>query len=686
MIRAGRIPYDPVPPGCAVPVSNGLIALACWQNRTQARSFTRSTMILLTASDLSRQFDADPVFRGVSLEVHDGEKIGLVGPNGCGKTTLLNILAGRDEPDVGVIERHPSASVGMLEQEIAFASGRTLREEVQSGLEHLYSLQRRAHAVAEQIATTEDEAHREKLQRQYDDLHQALDRLDAYHVEHRVDEVLHGLGFEESDYERDLNTFSGGQQNRAILGRLLLASPDVMLLDEPTNHLDIATTEWLEGFLIRSRQAVIVVSHDRYFLDRVTQRTVEIYRGGVNEYTGNFSAYWRQRKERHELQQRTYEKQQEFIARTEDFIRRNAYGQKHAQAKDREKKLERLERVAPPPGIDEPPITFPKPTRTGDWVLRCEGLSKSFSGNGDENGPLFDDLHLQVDRGDRLAIFGPNGSGKTTLVRILTGELSPDTGQVRQGTGVRIAYFDQQLTSIDPELSAVDAVRPVHDPSVTPGELRKLLARFGVRGDLALQTVGAMSGGEKTRVALAKLASAEPNVLILDEPTNHLDFWSAAALEQALGDYPGTAIVVSHDRFFLDRVATKMLVLEHGGWRLFEGNYSDYLHLSKVTGEPAAATASEKSRSTQTTARRGSTQEKEDAPKRRRRFPYRKVHDIEEDIASLEARIAELQTQMADPDVLRNGETIRQVTSEHKQAEEELAKLVEHWEEALELN
>ncbi|REJ81819.1 MAG: ABC transporter ATP-binding protein, partial [Planctomycetota bacterium] len=414
-----------------------------------------------------------------------------------------------------------------------------------------------------------------------------------------------------------------------------------MLLDEPTNHLDIATTEWLEGFLIRSRQAVIVVSHDRYFLDRVTQRTVEIYRGGVNEYTGNFSAYWRQRKERHELQQRTYEKQQEFIARTEDFIRRNAYGQKHAQAKDREKKLERLERVAPPPGIDEPPITFPKPTRTGDWVLRCEGLSKSFSGNGDENGPLFDDLHLQVDRGDRLAIFGPNGSGKTTLVRILTGELSPDTGQVRQGTGVRIAYFDQQLTSIDPELSAVDAVRPVHDPSVTPGELRKLLARFGVRGDLALQTVGAMSGyfdqqltsidpelsavdavrpvhdpsvtpgelrkllarfgvrgdlalqtvgamsgGEKTRVALAKLASAEPNVLILDEPTNHLDFWSAAALEQALGDYPGTAIVVSHDRFFLDRVATKMLVLEHGGWRLFEGNYSDYLHLSKVPGEP----------------------------------------------------------------------------------------------------
>ena len=686
MIQVGRIPYDLPPLDRAVAVFDSPVTVPPVEYRNGAPSFTRSTMILLTARDLSRQFDADPVFRGVCLEVQDGEKIGLVGPNGCGKTTLLNILAGRDEPDVGVVERHPAAAVGILEQEVEFPAGRTLREEVQSGLEHLYSLQQRAHDVAEQISATNDDSIREKLHRQYDELHQALDRLDAYHVEHRVDEVLHGLGFAEADYDRDLNTFSGGQQNRAILGRLLLASPDVMLLDEPTNHLDIATTEWLEGFLARSPQAVIVVSHDRYFLDRVTRRTVEIYRGGVNEYNGNFTAYWRQRKERHELQQRTYEKQQEFIARAEDFIRRNAYGQKHAQAKDREKKLARLERVSPPPGIDEPPITFPEPTRTGDWVLRAEGVSKSFAA-GDEQPPLFRELSLQVDRGDRLAIFGPNGSGKTTLVRILTTELNPDTGAVRHGTGVRIAYFDQQLTSIASELSAVDAVRPEHDPSVTPGELRKLLARFGIRGDLAMQTVGEMSGGEKTRVALARLASAEPNVLILDEPTNHLDFWSAAALEQALAAYQGTAIVVSHDRFFLDRVATKMLVLEPGNWRLFEGNYSDYLHLSKVTGQNPDREAAEGPPSVSATAPQQSTDlAKDAAPRRRRRFPYRKVHEIEEEIAVVEGRIAELQSRMADPEVLRNGETIRKVTSEHRQAEQELATLVEHWEEALELN
>jgi ATP-binding cassette subfamily F protein 3 len=665
-------------------------------------------MLLLSVRDLSRQFDVEPVFRHVSFEVRAGEKVGLVGPNGCGKTTLLHILAGVDEPDVGVVERHPSCTVGLLEQEAAFASDRTLREEVQSGLDHLYRLQAEAHEIAERMASTTDAVELGRLHKQYDDLHHALDRLDAYHVEHRVDEVLHGLGFAEIDYDRPLATFSGGQQNRALLGRLLLAQPDVLLLDEPTNHLDIAATEWLEDYLRRSEQAVIVVSHDRYFLNQLTNRTLEVYRGGINEYSGNFTAYWNQREERHKVLWRTYEKQQEFIARTKDFIARNAYGQNHAQAKDREKKLERIELVELPPDVESPPISFPTPTRTGDWVLRAEGVTKAFpkadgSGIGD---PLFSDVNLQVDRGERLAIFGPNGAGKTTLIRVLLGELPPDAGTVRVGTNVRPAYFDQQLTSIDQSLDAVEAVRPEHDPSVTPGQIRSLLAKFGIKGELALQTVGAMSGGEKTRVALAKLASSEPNVLVLDEPTNHLDFWSAAALEEALRGYEGTVLFVSHDRYFLDQVATRVLVLENGHCAPYDGNYSDYLHFVRATRGNGSESTTGVARPDQRDGRGGldhrlnrtdtdagsptplsgrATPDKA-ATRRRRRFPYRKVEEIENEISDVESRIEQLRAAMIDPAILRDGDRMRQTKADHDECQSRLAQLMEHWEEASELN
>ncbi len=645
-------------------------------------------MLLLSVRDLARQFDVEPVFRNVSFEVRAGEKIGLVGPNGCGKTTLLHILAGADEPDVGVIERHPSATVGLLEQEAEFSSDRTLREEVQSGLDHLYRLQGDAHDIAERMAQTSDSNELERLQRQYDELHQTLERLDAYHVEHRVDEVLHGLGFAEVDYDRPLTTFSGGQQNRALLGRLLLAAPDLLLLDEPTNHLDIAATEWLEGYLKRSSQAVIVVSHDRYFLNQLTGRTLEVYRGGVNDYSGNFTAYWSQREERHKVLQRTYEKQQEFIEKTKDFIARNAYGQNHAQAKDREKKLERVELVDLPPDFDSPPISFPTPTRTGDWVLRAEGVSKSFplaDGSG-QGPPLFSGVDLQVDRGERLAVFGPNGAGKTTLLRVLLGDLPADTGDVRLGTGVRIAYFDQQLTSIDQNLDAVEAVRPPHDPSVTPGQLRSLLAKFGIKGELALQQVAAMSGGEKTRVALARLASSEPNVMVLDEPTNHLDFWSAAALEEALRTYQGTVLFVSHDRYFLDQVATRVLVLEEGRCTQYEGNYSDYLYFVQATRAAESSDGEGRDQRTAPAASVAAGNEPPGTGRKKRRFPYRKVEDLEAEIADVESRIEQLRAEMIDPAVLRDGDRIRQTTREHDERQSQLAQLIEHWEEACEMN
>ncbi len=664
-------------------------------------------MILLTARDLTRQFDVAPVFAGVTFDVRPGEKIGLVGPNGCGKTTLMHVLAGRDEPDIGTVERHPTASVAILEQQTEFTAGRTLIEEAQAGLAPLYQLQEQAHQLALEMAEVDNPTQLERLHRRYDELHAELERLDAYHIDHRVDEVLQGLGFLPEDYDRPLVTFSGGQQNRALLGRLLLAAPSLLLLDEPTNHLDIETTEWLEGYLSRAPQAMIVVSHDRMFLDHVTEQTWELWQGGISEYNGNFSAYWQQRAERLKVLRRTQEKQQEFVERTRDFIARNKSGQKHAQAKDREKKLQRVEIIEVAPDFADIPMGFPTPSRAGDWVIRAENVSKGFAalsaqGDGGSGDPLFSGVTLQIDRGDRVGILGPNGSGKTTLLRTLIGELRPDTGLVRFGSQVGVGYFDQQLASVDPSLDAIEAIRSPalvfagaapfargRGTEMSPGSRRSLLARFGIKGDLALQQVGNMSGGERTKVALARLHALNPNLMILDEPTNHLDFWACAALERSLCSFDGTVLFVSHDRYFIDAVATKVIVLESSGWRMHEGNYSDYQAFLRATmSAPRGRTGTDSG----VTPRLESTPaaevepEASETPKRRRRFPYRKLVEIEGDIEREEQVLARIEADLVDPDVLRDGNRIRQVQQEYEASQAKLALLMEHWEEAAELN
>lgn len=659
-------------------------------------------MLLLSAQELCRQFDADPLFQDVTFDVRAGEKIGLVGPNGCGKTTLLALLAGVDEPDVGRVERPAGVRIGRLAQHALPPADRTLIAEVRQGLAPLYQLQHAAHELAERLASVRDEAELQRLHERYDQIHWQLERLDAYHVEHRVDEVLQGLGFQPDDYERPLVAFSGGQQNRAALARLLLEAPDLLLLDEPTNHLDLDATQWLERWLSRSPQALVVVSHDRYFLDQIATRTLELWQGGIADYPGNFSTYWKLRDERLKTLRRTVEKQQEYIARQEEFIRRNFAGQKSAQAKDREKKLERIERITLPPDFHDIPMGFPEPARTGDWVLRAEGLTKGFPAAGGDGPaqPLFANLTVQIDRGDRVAILGPNGCGKTTLLRTLLGELEPDAGDVRFGTGVQVAYFDQQLSSVDPGENAVEAVRAPapqtgrtpyakSNPHLTPGEVRSLLARFGITGELALQTVGRMSGGERTKVALARLAALRPNLMILDEPTNHLDVWASAALERSLRDWPGTLLLVSHDRYFIDQLATKVIVCEPDGWRLHAGNYSDYQHFLAATRSEATPIRTAKpSGSSLDAPGNGAPRSPRDSkpPRRKRRFPYRPVEAIEADISRVEREIARLEADLANPNVHRQPARIRQVQQEYQAAQEELARLMEHWEEALELN
>jgi ATP-binding cassette subfamily F protein 3 len=423
---------------------------------------------------------------------------------------------------------------------------------------------------------------------------------------------------------------------------------------------------------------MLVVSHDRFFLDRVTNRTLELYQGTVESYPGNFTQYKRLKGERLEVQRKTYEKQQEEIARMEDFIRKNHYGVLATQAEDRRKKLERIERVPPPREIKSPPMSFPAASRTGDIVLRIEGLSKAYERQ------LFKNLTFDVLRGEKWGILGPNGTGKTTLLRCIIGETAADSGRSVIGSGVKLGYFDQHLSSIPHDADVADAVRPDHKEFMIQ-QRRDLLARFGIIGDTVLQKVSSLSGGERNRTALARLAALDANVLLLDEPTNHLDLWARDSLEKALQAFDGTVIFVSHDRYFLNQVATKLLVVQPDRFRVIEGNYDTYLHLMKhgFALDARAGVAAEKKKEESPAA---VAQRAEKEGRRKRKFPYRKPGDIEAEIHQQEARQQELLGLYADPEVLRDGARVKQIQGELGELEEKLPKLYEHWEEALEMN
>ncbi|HZU37216.1 MAG TPA: ABC-F family ATP-binding cassette domain-containing protein [Gemmataceae bacterium] len=637
----------------------------------------RPIMILLSCSRLARGFDEGPLFQDLGLELYSGERAGLVGPNGAGKTTLLRILAGLDRPDDGEVRLHAGARVALLRQQPEFAPDRSLFDEARSALEDLLAAHDEMIRTADALAHSTDEGERKTLAARYDRLNAMLHHEDAYTVDHRVEEVLDGLGFRREDYERPVATFSGGQQSRLMLAKLLLSAPDVMLLDEPSNHLDIDATRWLEDYLVRQTQGMLIVSHDRYFLDRVVTKVFELNAGRLTSYPGNYHAYVRLRQERYELELKTWEAQQEYIAKQEEYIRRVHYGQLHKQAQSRQKALDRLERVDRPTVVEAPRMHFGEVRRSGDVVLQVDGLAKAY------DRPLFSDLSFTLERGKRLGIMGPNGSGKTTLLRILLGEEEPDAGRVQRGHQVEFGYYDQHLASLPEDQPVLQAVWPEPDPELTEQRMRDLLGRFGLQGDQVYQSVGELSGGERSRAALARLVVQGVNVLVLDEPTNHLDVWACEALEQALQEYKGTVIVVSHDRYFLNRVVDLLIVLDGNGHaQIIHGNYDTY----------------ELMRAQQKAAQPGQTNNPDEAKtrsapvagiapaKRKRRFPYRKVDDLEAEIAANENRLREVEALMASPELYRDGEKVKQTTRLFEETKARLHQLYEHWEEAVELN
>jgi len=586
-------------------------------------------MTLIRAENLVKTFAGVPVLQEVSWQIEAGRNIGLIGANGSGKSTLLNILSGVMTPDSGTVERARGLCLGYLTQEMTVEGQRTLYAEVCEAFRPLLDMQEEMTALETRLEQQAGSA--ADLQR-YGMLLEEFNAREGYAITARVEATLLGLGFRPPDLHTPVQHLSGGQKNMAALARVLLQEPDLLLLDEPSNHLDITATEWLEGVLRDYRGTVVVISHDRYFLDRVVEEIVELEQHRLQRYVGNYSAYVTAKAARLEQQHKAYELQQAEIRRQEEFIRRNMAGQKTKQAQSRQKVLARLERLEKPATDDQRvQLRFTTNQRESHEVIVCRQVWKSY---GDR--PVLRGLSCTVYRGEKVGLMGPNGAGKSTLVRLLMGDDTPDQGTLRLGRNVTVAYYDQEMRTLNTQNTILDEVWQV-EPWRTVGDMRAYLGRFLFSGDEVWQIVGTLSGGEKSRVALAKLMLSTANLLILDEPTNHLDIPAREALEQALAVYPGTLLIVSHDRYFLNRIISRLLYLRDGTCVSYPGNYAAYqAHLA------AQASAQQQAPSVKKTPQ-GPPQQRPTPRQRPRPVKRRKPSVIEQDISHIEAELGAVQ-------------------------------------------
>jgi ATP-binding cassette subfamily F protein 3 len=662
--------------------------------------------MLFRLSEVYKSYGAQDVLRGTSLQINPGEHVGLVGRNGAGKTTIFRLVTQDETPDSGEVVRARGVKLGLLAQHIHFEAGSTVHESALAAFGRLQQIEHEMHVLEHRMGDAGDDL--EKVLARYSDLQHEYEREGGFEYSAKAEAILQGLGFDRDTWQMETEKLSGGQQNRLGLARLLLSDPDVLLLDEPTNHLDVDAVEWLEEFLQTYAAAFVIISHDRYFLDRACRRIIEIENGRAMSYTGNYSDYLVEREERREIQQRAYDNQQRLIAKTEEFIRRNLAGQKTKQAKSRRNKLERLERLDAVRG-DQAAGDFRLQDieRAGAHVLT---VTKASIGYPDKT--LGRDISLILRRTECLGVIGPNGSGKTTFVRTILDKIPPLSGEVRWGSKVQIGYYAQQLEDLDDRNEIIMELRRVAPAAATAGELRSFLAKFLFFGDDVYKHVHDLSGGEKGRLALAKLIYSGDNVLVLDEPTNHLDIPSREALEEALSAYEGTIITISHDRYFLDRVATQILALDGtGNVEHYNGDYTEYhdWRAARLKGsaglqesstgwhaDSMAATVSSQNRGDGNKGRKGAGKQTKRGAQKAKSVPralaggsrvkiIKKPRDpamIEAEISDLEKRIAELSEEMARPEVARDITKLVKVNDAYLQAEARLVELIDEWERA----
>ena len=651
--------------------------------------------MLFRLSDVYKSYGAQDVLRGASLQINPSEHVGLVGRNGAGKTTIFRLVTGEETADSGDVVRARGLKLGLLAQHVHFKLGSTVHESALAAFGRLQQIEHEMHELEHRMADASDDL--EKVLARYSDLQHEFEREGGFEYSAKAEAILQGLGFDRDLWQMSTEKLSGGQQNRLGLACLLLSEPDVLLLDEPTNHLDVAAVEWLEEFLQSYASAFVIISHDRYFLDRACRRIIEVENGQATGYKGNYSDFLVEREERREIQQRAYENQQRLIAKTEEFIRKNLAGQKTKQAKSRRTMLEKLERVDAV-RADQSSGNFRMQgiERTGTHVLT---INETAIGYGDK--VLGRDISLILRRGECLGVIGPNGSGKTTFLKTILNKIPALAGEVRWGSKVQIGYYAQQLEDLDERNEIIMELRRVAASTATAGELRSFLAKFLFVGDDVYKHVRDLSGGEKGRLALAKLIYSGVNVLVLDEPTNHLDIPSREALEAALDAYEGTIVTISHDRFFLDRVATQILALDgEGHVEHYNGDYTEYHDWKAAALESRpVGVASEPERRVSETRQSGRNQKSapavSDQSKRKRSVPSdstdrskrvkvvkkpRNPETIESDIADLEKRIAQLSEEMSTPEVARDITKLVAVNDEYETSQARLAELYGEWE------
>ena len=628
---------------------------------------------------LGKSFGVRQVFSNVSFEIKEGDRIALVGPNGAGKSTLLKCILGIEELDEGQVVMSPVASIGYLQQDVNLGDA-SLAEEIETAWEDVHALENKLQELTTYLET--HEASESDLQR-LDYLQNRLEWLGGYDYEQKTKRIVYGLGFTDEDLYKPANAFSGGQKTRINLAKALVRRPDFLFLDEPTNHLDMEMLEWLEGYLSSYRGGILIVSHDRYFMDRIVTGVVELDHHKATTYRGNYSRYVAQREERLKADTIAYEKQQEYIKKTEEYIDKYRAGIKSKMARGRQSQLNRLERLEAPETSHSLDFKFPPAAMSADKVLVLDHVSIGYK----TDDPIIDDVSMVVRRGESVALIGPNGAGKSTMVKAIVGELFPTEGHIDIGNRVQVGYFSQEHEELHDRWQVVDEI--INNYNFTEEKARNVLGSFLFKGDDVFKLVGDLSGGERARLALLKLFLQGDNFLILDEPTNHLDVPTREIVERALQQFGGTCFIISHDRYFLDQVSTRTLVLENKGLTEYLGNYSYYKEKLKEQQDIAALTevVEEVAKEDVKSEAKTISPSPSDEPKKKTNtyMVEKQLSEVEEEIARLEATMKMYEVQLANPVVQQDLAEMENISKQLSDTESNLQKLYEKWEHFSEL-